>query len=133
MILILTGFTINMGFVYADNYDGSYRDDSDIAKQGTEFDDSKCTEVFGDPENPKSFAYNLQQIFSIISFIGPVLVIIVTIKDLMMVTAQQKQDGELKKIGIKTLKRFIYAVILFWLPVLINTIFHMIGLYGTCI
>ena len=135
MILILTGLCINVGFVYAEGgYNGSYRDDSDIASKPVEINhDEKCKSTFGDPNDEKSFAYNLQQVFNIIRFLGPVLVLLVTIKDLISVTADQKQDGELKKIGIKTLKRIIYAVILFMLPVIISTIFHLIGLYGTCI
>ena len=111
MVLILVGFTINMGVVSAADGCG----------------------LFGDPTNPDNIAFYLQELFNIIRFLGPILVILVTILDLVKVTAEQKQDGELKKIGIKTLKRVIYAVILFALPTLITVVFEFIGLYGTCI
>ncbi len=94
--------------------------------------DDGCGGVFGDPEDPNYIAYYLQLIFNIIKFLGPVLVIVMSIIDLLKVTAEQKQDGELEKLGGKTLKRLIYAVIIFVLPSLINYIFGLIGLYGTC-
>ncbi len=94
--------------------------------------DDGCGGVFGDPEDPNYIAYYLQLVFNIIKFLGPVLVIITSIIDLLKVTAEQKQDGELEKLGSKTLKRLVYAVIIFVLPTLINYIFGLVGLYGTC-
>ena len=94
--------------------------------------DDGCGGVFGDPEDPNYIAYYLQLIFNIMKFLGPVLVIVMSIIDLLKVSAEQKQDGELEKLGSKTLKRLIYAVIIFTLPSLINYIFGLVGLYGTC-
>ncbi len=91
-----------------------------------------CGGVFGDPSDPNYIAYYLQLIFNIMKFLGPVLVIVMSIIDLLKVTAEQKQDGELEKLGTKTFKRLIYAVIIFILPSLINYLFGLIGLYGTC-
>ena len=58
--------------------------------------------------------------------------IVMSILDLVKISAEQKQDGQLQKLGGKTFKRFIYAVIIFVLPDLINFVFGLIGLYGTC-
>lgn len=131
VILIISGFMINMVVVNAEgsNYNGSYRDDSNIMKQQSYAD---CG-VLGNPKDSNTFAFYLQTVFDIIRFLGPVLVLVMTIIDLVKVTAEQKQDGEIQKIGVKTLKRFIYAVLIFALPTLITSIFHLIGLYGTCV
>lgn len=131
MILIFSGFMINMSCVYADdsnNYNGSYRDQSDIMQQKS----TDCG-ILGDSRDPNTFAYYLQVIFDVMKFLGPVLILIMTIVDLVKITAEQKQDGELQKIGVKTLKRFLYAVIIFVLPSIITALFHMIGLYGSCV
>lgn len=92
----------------------------------------KCS-AFGDPNNKNDFAYYLKWIFNIMQFLGPILVLVFTVKDLLQVTAELKQDpNEFKKLGAKTVKRFIYAVMLFFLPTLINYVFGIVGLYGTC-
>ena len=137
VFLILFGFTINWGFVSAasTNSNGTLDISAGAGKvesKGFESSGEDCTGVFGDPNNENNIAFYLQQVFNIIRFLGPILVLLMTIFDLVKITSEQKQDGELQKIGVKTLKRVIYAVILFMLPTLINTVFGLIGLYGTC-
>ncbi|MBR1417076.1 MAG: hypothetical protein IJ572_04590 [Bacilli bacterium] len=121
IFILISSFMINVNFVSAANDYPSYCQET-----------SGSCGVLGDPSCPNHFAYYLQVIFNIIKFLGPVLVLLMTILDLVRLTAEQKQDGELKKLGVKTVKRFLYAVILFVLPSLINGIFELIGLYGTC-
>ena len=92
-----------------------------------------CDGIFGDTEDPNNVAYYLNWIFNIIKFAGPILVLIVTIKDLLILTADLKQDpNEMNKLIKKTLKRIMYAVLLFILPTLVDTLFKTFGLYGTC-
>lgn len=134
MFLILVGFTINSGFVYADNnYNGSYRDNSDVMQKTSNNTASGDCGVLGDPNNEDTIAYYLQQVFNIIRFAGPILVVLLTVYDLIKVVSESKQDEQLKKVGIKTLKRVIYAVLLFVLPTLITIVFNLVGLYGTCV
>lgn len=132
VFLILVGFSINTNYVLADTKSGYNGMPSDVENKISNNSTGETCGLFGDPSDPNAFAYYLQKSFDIIRFAGPILVILMTIFDLVKVTAEQKQDGELKKIGIKTLKRVIYAVILFALPTLINVVFDLIGLYGTC-
>ena len=137
MFLILVGFAINVGFVNAagTNTNGTVEISAGAGKtdnSGFERSDSNCG-ILGDPNDDQTIAFYLQQVFNIIRFVGPILVLLMTILDLVKITAEQKQDGELQKIGVKTLKRLIYAVILFMLPTLITTVFNFIGLYGTCV
>ena len=133
-ILIISVFMINMSFVKADETMDDILPSAGGGKVigGTYYGPKKCG-IFGDPDDPNEFAYYLQQVFYIIRFAAPILVILMTIIDLVKVTAEEKQDGELKKIGIKTLKRAIYAVIIFVLPTLITVVFELVGLYGTCV
>ena len=136
MILIFGGFVINTGLVSAkvSSYSILLEGEStEPASNGFSKYKTDCG-VFGDPGNPNDFAYYLQEIFNIIRFAAPVLVVLMTIVDLVKVTTSDKGniDADLKKVGIKTLKRAIFAVILFVLPTLITTIFEFIGLYGTC-
>lgn len=133
VFLILVGFSINTSFVFAEVQSGHNGMPSDVENRLYNNNSGNDCGLFGDPSDPEAFAFYLQQVFNIIRFLGPILVLLMTIMDLIKVTAEQKQDGELKKIGIKTLKRAIYAVILFALPTLLTQVFHLIGLYGTCV
>lgn len=131
VVLILIGFSINAPLVLADTKTGHNGMPSDVENR-LYSSEGKCG-IFGDPDDPNAFAYYLQQIFDIIRFAGPILVLLMTIIDLLKLTGADKQDGELVKLGKKTLKRAIYAVALFVLPTLITIVFEMIGLYGTCV
>ena len=86
---------------------------------------------FGDPKTEGTFAYNLQQIFNIMKFLGIILAIVLTIKDLVYAVAEQKNDT-FPKIGKTALKRLVYAILIFFLPTVLNFIFSLLGLYGTC-
>lgn len=87
--------------------------------------------AFGDPKDSNSFAGQLQQIFNIMKFLGIILALVLTIKDLVYAVAEQKNDT-FPKIGKTALKRFVYAILIFFLPTVLNFIFSLLGLYGTC-
>jgi hypothetical protein len=92
---------------------------------------SKECSPFGKTTDPNDFAYYLQTIFNIMKFAAPVMVLVFTIIDLLKTVASGK-DEDFKKVWNKALKRFGYAVIIFFLPDLINYVFSLLGLYGTC-
>lgn len=92
---------------------------------------SKSCGAFGDPKTDGTFAYYMQEVFNVVKFAGIVLAIVMSIKDLIKIVADQKGDG-FKKFGSNTLKRFIYAMAIFVLPTIINFVFDILGLYGTC-
>lgn len=72
------------------------------------------------------FKTDLQNVFNLIKIIVPLLVIGLSIYDFIKaVTA--KDDKDLKQAFQKMIKRFIYAVILFFLPVLLNLILDLVG------
>ena len=120
--------------VSAKEKEEAYTNPGDMAetKRAGDFVESEQCGVFGDPTKDEYFAFYLQKALDIMQFLAPVLVIIMTILDLIKITSEQKQDGELKKLGFKTLKRFIYAVLVMFVPSIINIVFPLIGLYGSC-
>lgn len=73
----------------------------------------------------------LQQIFNVFKFAAPILCLALSIVDFVKATASQDKDA-LKKAAQMTGKRIIYAIILFFIPTLINFLFDLLGWYGTC-
>lgn len=102
---------------------------ADEAKSNTAKDCSSYG--FGDPKTKGTFAYYLQKVFNIMKFLGIIIAILMTIKDLVLAIAEDQKET-LNKLGKKTLKRIIYAFLIFFLPDLINLVFGIMGLYGTC-
>ena len=76
---------------------------------------------------------DLQGIFKIFKIVAPILVIVLSIYDFIKAITG-KVDGEMKKVFMKLLKRLAFALILFFLP---NILDFFLGLvdsgYSTCI
>jgi len=90
-----------------------------------------CETLFGDPKKDGTFANFLQQIFTIIGYATPLLCFVLCVFDFVKATASQDKDALVKAIK-RSLKRGILAIILFFLPLLINFLFPLLGWYGTC-
>lgn len=91
-----------------------------------------CNYVLGEDYNdPQYIAYYVVRLLTFVKFSGPILVIIMTIIDLIKVLANGKND-ELTKLGVKTLKRLMYAIMLFIIPTLLDWVFKLVGIYGVC-
>lgn len=73
----------------------------------------------------------LKDALRLMQIAGPILVIIMTIIDLIKATATGGKD-DLSKVGKKTVKRLIYAVLLFLIPTILNWVFSIFGVYGVC-
>lgn len=73
----------------------------------------------------------LQQIFNVIKFAGPVLCLVFSVIDFVKATASQEKEA-LTKAFKTTAKRLVYAIILFFIPTLINFAFELLGWVGTC-
>lgn len=90
-----------------------------------------CDYVFGSYTDPEDFGFYLAKLLEVIKFAGPILVIMMTIIDLIKVLANGKND-ELTKFAVKTIKRIIYAILLFIIPSLLDFAFKLVGIYGVC-
>ncbi len=73
----------------------------------------------------------LQQIFNVIKYAGPILCLVFSVIDFVKAAASQDKDA-LTKAGKTTGKRVVYALILFFIPTLINFAFELLGWVGTC-
>lgn len=73
----------------------------------------------------------LQQIFNVIKYAGPLLCLVFSVIDFVKAAASQDKDA-LTKAGKTTGKRVVYALILFFIPTLINFLFPLLGWVGTC-
>lgn len=117
----------------ADEYDKSVAGNASASASENVTDDSE-NYYTGCPlgEHVTKDIYGLLKILKIIV---PILVIGLTILDAVRAVAKGEIVGEEKKLAIRFVKRLIIAVILFFLPVLVNQIMIMANIWdenGTC-
>lgn len=93
--------------------------------------DEECEALFGDPENEDDFAHLLQIAFNILKFAGPLLCIVFSCVDFVKVVVSDDKDALPKTIK-RCLTRVVLALVLFFIPDLVNFIFPLLGFYGTC-
>lgn len=103
-------FMVNMNVSYAANETGT----------------AACKGLFGD-----TLTGMVQDALDLMKIAGPILVIVMTIIDLIKAVASGGKD-DLSKLGTKTIKRLIYAVLLFVIPSLLDWLFGLFSIYGTC-
>lgn len=96
-------------------------------------DDSvdSCNSYFGDPEDSQYPAYWMQWILNIIKYVAIAALLCLSTVDFIKALVSNDKDA-LKKAGMTTAKRFIYVVILFFLPIIVDFIMRLFGAYGTC-
>ena len=94
--------------------------------------DSACTEsdsVLGNVDCENSVAWLLQLIFDIIKVVGPILVILLSSLDFIMVII--KSDNEqFQKAQKRLITRLVLAVLLFLVPVIVEFILKTFGIIG---
>lgn len=89
----------------------------------TENEKAKCAETWGRTLN------DLQNIFNFMKIIIPLLVIGLSTYDFIKAVTAKEEKGVKKAFQI-FLKRMIYAVIFFFLPVLLELLLKMLGKEG---
>ena len=73
----------------------------------------------------------LQELFNIMKYAGPILCLVLSTMDFIKAAASQDKDA-LKKAAQTSLKRLALAMVLFFIPTLINFLFPLLGWNGTC-
>ena len=127
-LALLMIFTLSFNVVEA----RGLNDDSSIyALDGNDSQDAGCDAIFGDPTVDGTFANYLQQIFNVMKFLAPSLVVVLSIVEFVKAIASEDKDA-LAKATKKTGKRIFLALMLFFIPSLINFFFELLGWYGTC-
>ena len=94
-------------------------------------EEDKCHHIFGDPNTEGDFANYLQQIFNVFKYLAPALVIVLSIVEFIKAASSDDKEALLKA-SKKTGIRIVLAILLFFIPGLINFLFDKLGWYGTC-
>ena len=127
--IILLSFSIS--FVRVEFVDSGDKATLLATKYNSDDEKKQCTGLFGDPEDEDSFAYLLQYAFTIMKFAGPILCIAFSIVDFVKAIVSDKKD-ELSRVVRRCLTRVVLALVLFFIPVLVDFLFPLLGFYGTC-
>lgn len=106
--------------------------DSNIIENTINIAADNCTEsdaILGDPECEDSVAWLVQLILNVIKIGGPILVILLSSIDFIMVII--KSDNEaFQKAQKKLITRLILALLLFIVPVIVQVILGVFGITG---
>ena len=89
--------------------------------------------LLGNPSDPNSVAWLLQQVLDIIKVVGPILVVILSSVDFTKVIIKS-DDEAMAKAQKKLIIRLILAALLFFIPMLVTVLLDLFGLTssGTC-
>ena len=133
IIILLFGFfavpVVNASELTASDYGVSYKLDNATTETQKK---ASCESVFGDPSDTDSFAYYLKQILRLIQFLGPLLCAVLTVIEFVKAVASQDKEL-LSKASKKTVIRIVLALILFFVPLIVDLLFdNVLGWYGTC-
>lgn len=103
----------------------------ELAKYNSAKEKENCEGLFGDPDDDESFAHLLQIAFTIIKFAGPLLCIIFSCIEFIKAVVADDKDA-LTKATKKSLTRVVLALVLFFIPIIVDFLFPLLGFYGTC-
>ena len=90
-----------------------------------------CEYLLGDPDIPDHPAYWIQEGLDIIKYAAIIALLGMSMVDFFKGIVSSDKDA-IKKAGTRTFKRFIYCVMIFFLPILINFVLELFELTGTC-
>ena len=83
--------------------------------------------LLGDPGDPNSVAWLLQQVLNFIKIVGPVLVIVLSSFDFVKVIIKS-DDEAMQKAQKKLITRLILAALLFFIPIIAEVLLDLFGL-----
>lgn len=92
---------------------------------------SVCDGLLGDPVDSNCPAYWLQEILDIMKYIAIVALLVLVVTDFLNALTQNDKDA-IKKASNKALKRFIYCVLLFFVPIIVKILLTWFGWYSNC-
>lgn len=91
----------------------------------------RCDSIFGDPDDHTSVAYWLQWVLDVIKYVAIAALLVLSTMDFIKALVSNDKDA-VKKAGTTTAKRFIYCVLIFFLPIIVDFLMTLFGAYGTC-
>lgn len=90
-----------------------------------------CDSLLGDPGDSESPAFWLQWVLDLMKYVAIIALLVLIILDFLKAIANNDKDA-LKKAGSTSMKRFIYCVLLFFVPSIVKLILELFGIYGNC-
>ncbi|MBO5095457.1 MAG: hypothetical protein J6B98_01090 [Bacilli bacterium] len=96
---------------------------------GTE---ESCAGFLGDKSDKSSPAYYLDLIMKIFKYAAVILALVLSVIEFLKATVSQDKDL-LQKAIMSSVKRLVFAVIIFFLPIAINFFLGLIGAYSSCV
>ena len=126
ILLVLAMGIFTLDVVKANCFDVDY-----IYKLDPVEEDLDCDGLFGNPNEEGTVAHFMNDIFEIMKWVAPLLCLAFSVVEFVKAAASQDKEA-LNKAFSKTIKRIVLALVMFFLPKLINVIFPLIGFYGTC-
>lgn len=123
LILFLSFFSF-ISLAMAEDFDSG-----EVISLATNMD--KCNAILGDPNKEGDVAYYLQIILDVFKYGGIALCVALSVTDAfkaIMGDDKQMYKPVVKKIAM----RVFYAVALWFLPPIVETLLGIFGIYGTC-
>lgn len=96
----------------------------------TQNENVECS-LLGETTNPQHPAYWLQMILNFMKYVAIVALLALVTMDFFKAIVGNDKDA-LKKASTTAVKRFIYCVLIFFLPIIVDFIMTMFGIYGGC-
>lgn len=93
---------------------------------------SECRTYFGDTDDVTSPAHWMQFVLDVMKYIAIVALLGLVTMDFFKALVANDKDA-IKKASETAIKRFIYCVILFFLPMIVEIIMELFGAYGPCV
>lgn len=103
---------------------------SNILNDAIYIADGEKAPILGDPEDENSVAWLVQLILNIVKVAGPILVVLLSSVDFIMVIVNSDND-KFQKAQKKLITRLILALLLFLIPVIVEIILSVFGITGS--
>ena len=89
-----------------------------------------CDSFLGNPKNEDDFAWLLQEIFNVVKYVGPFLLLVLSSIDFAK-TIIQNDDESMQKAQKRLFTRIILVLLLFFIPDLVMVIMGIFGIVTT--
>lgn len=134
ILLVVASFTfvspINTKAIGNNNINIVSKFDSNILNDTIYIADGEKTPILGDPEDENSVAWLVQLILNIVKVAGPILVVLLSSVDFIMVIVNSDND-KFQKAQKKLITRLVLALLLFLIPVIVEVILSVFGITGS--
>lgn len=107
--------------------------DNSLSKNFSVAKTDVCESLLGDPDdcNEECPAYWIQWGLNLMKYIAIVALLLLVTVDFLKAVVSSDKDA-LKKAGSTSIKRFIYCVLIFFVPIIVKLILDLMGIYGSC-